>query len=97
MVWKDWPYWLRGGVIATILSLGLPYIISLIIKLLRVMKIESLANIFNGIWDIFYKIIIAPTSIIVGRQLNTWILTFLLWFIIGSIIGFIYGKIKNRS
>jgi len=97
MGWKNWPYWLKGGIIVSILYL----IIGLIL-----IKYPCGDTMSGGqCWDftmlfilisysllgILYRLGIDPQS-----KYLVLIATFLVYFVIGSIIGWIYAIIKSR-
>lgn len=103
MGWKNWSYWLKGGVI----TFSADFIIVLLI-IFTSHKSESIGwgLIFTQIpfsftlLGFFSKILCYPVSIntasaceiplaIIGGLIS--------WFIIGALIGWIYGKIKNRN
>jgi len=89
MGWKNWPYWLKGGIIGTAayliyftitfpFSLYIPYELGLCIN-------EYGAGIFNCN---------------ANNGLNFWFVLFLsiiLFVIVCSIISWIYGKIKSKN
>jgi len=91
MSWKNWPYWLKGGVI------GLAFIILLeIINLLLSFLVIHLPfiNAFENI-DIFSLILCR--GFCSGENRMVQLIT--IWpsyFIIGAIIGWIIGKIKQK-
>ncbi len=104
MGWKNWPYWLKGGLIFTMLVLLVTFIIGLI-------AVISYSNIpFSG-KDIFliYFIIIylfpsysllnvlksSPGSFLEGNIITAIITSSVIWFLIGALIGFVIGKIKS--
>jgi len=96
--WKNWPYWVKGGVIGVLLY-GFATII----------LIPFGAPPFQGIMSFPYWII--PTMItlwatypfggLVAEFNQTGIFIFIgaiiVYFLIGAIAGLIYGKIKNRK
>ena len=91
MGFRDWPYWLRGGVIGGILPL-FGYI-------------TYSFNPFRD--SIFFRLIALPGEIVLylffqeGRfrslLLTHFIINLLIYVIFGALIGFIIGKIKNRN
>jgi len=94
---KDWPYWLKGG------------IISLIFGLMDIILIFS----FPQVWcktgskcpsqpfiGKIATIILLPLERILDLVSNDILMLFIIliyFFIIGSIIGFIIGKIKSSN
>ena len=99
MSWKNWPYWLKGGVIGVILI-----IVFFII-------IVSISNTSKGCtsWENspYYCISIIGASFLIAvvtgsrnmmfLYISTGITNIIIVFIVGSLIGLIYGKIKNRK
>ncbi len=106
MGWKNWSYWVKGGII-----LGLIYFIPLLIQLLSNLvfchylieecKLIYGANIF-AIYSLPNKIYLSLTfidtipSLYVGLIIRL-IIYFIFAFIIGALIGWIYGKIKQKK
>ena len=101
MGWKNWSYWLRGGIILG----GIPLVLYLL-TMAFVFVFPPLAQVFSLISSVFYL----PYFLIVagfelnflsdgGFGFNIWglILFFVFWFIIGAIIGLIIGKVKKRK
>ncbi len=91
MGWKNWSYWLRGGVMGGIIffilfgdifAYSFNFISYAFIPLSFLKKIFVLLGIkMSSIFNIFI----------------TFIFMLLEGFILGSLIGYIYGKIKNRK
>jgi len=95
MDWKDWPYWLKGGVIAAGINLLL-----LLLYYIFPTPVFSFKKSYNQITSIlglpaFVVIGILPFSIFS----IFWIIVVstILFFIIGAIIGLIVGKVKSRK
>lgn len=87
MGWKDWPYWLKGGIIGVILLL--------ILSLFAVATPKSdMGNVFS--WAI---ILIAFPFMLTyeDSQMLNFILFPIYFFILGAIIGWIVGKIKSKE
>lgn len=104
MGWKEWPSWLKGGIIALIIPIV--SIIAMIGSLLDLDFLDSLG--FMPYWILFavlpfkfgYEtcLISLPGCIPNVPLIFTIamvILFFLSFFLIGAIIGFIIGKIKS--
>lgn len=109
MSWKNWPSWLKGGMIGLVISIfvGLLSGISPIFN-----EIHLLSGISVWLQYIFYAI---PLSILGNWRwsflhycdyrppelcppnINTFIINGLIIFVIGVIIGWIYGKIKSKK
>jgi len=95
MSWRDWPAWLKGGVIGAVLSLITSIIYVLFVNLgfgvplfiLFEIPIRIVSFIFN--WG----------QVIQGWRVYLGIFIFnpVFYFIIGALIGFIINKINKRS
>ena len=95
MGWKDWPVWLKGGVIGVIIEL----IIFIFVYTFNYFVYNHLFNYFSKETSILIgNLIIFPLYIMLGLQPNwiSYIVCFMIYFLIGAIIGFIVGKIRNR-
>ena len=103
MFWKNWSYWVRGGIIG-ILSW-------LIIAFLAYFLSTYLESGFL-VWILFILVILAlfPTIFIQGESVFTtgldalnlptalgYILIVIFWFVIGALIGFIIGRLKSKK
>lgn len=93
MGWRDWPYWLKGGIISlcTWLLLIIGYFLTktttdftlfYILLMLISIVIEPIFVLFN----------IANDNNVLRQFLSSLIV-----FLIGVLLGYIYGKIKNRN
>ena len=94
MGWKNWPSWLKGGIILGAIQLFISISSLIFVYLIKFGIISNLDLGFAGVGVAFtlqlgYLII----PIIIG---NT-ILYFIFGAIIGALIGWIYGKIKQRK
>jgi|WetSurMetagenome_2_1015567.scaffolds.fasta_scaffold993534_1 hypothetical protein len=105
MGWKNWPYWLKGGIIGLILMFALPLILI----------ISSFGFNCNSCWNALLGLSYLATPILlpilfiisrfdgctgeacIGRII--FVIPALMGesFIIGAIIGLIAGKIKNKK
>jgi len=96
MGWKNWPYWLRGGIIGMVISFLLIIIISFLGLLSLNMFGESsyFGNFLGTISSLlFIKFNPFYGFIFKSNTLLGQLLPFLVfYFIIGAIIGWIYGK-----
>lgn len=104
MGWKDWPYWLKGGIIGLIVFL----VISLFFILYEFIGIGVFIDFFF-ILSIFFSIITSlPFYIydfilqilsinIYWNSFSLFISGVINYFFTGAIIGWIYGKIKERK
>lgn len=105
MGWKNWSYWLKGGIVAVIIS-----IILLIIPFLLFLFITVdgyIGTIFFYIYFISLRISIFPAFLMrfvqgasdssaINVTMLIVIISLITWFVIGAIIGWIYGKIKLK-
>ncbi|MBI2558573.1 hypothetical protein HYW20_04575 [Candidatus Woesearchaeota archaeon] len=90
MGWKDWPYWLKGGVIV----LG----IYLIATLSLLPFGETGGNPRFPLWlvpSLFPLFILI--EILGDVQINPYIISPIFYFLIGSLIGWIVGKFKSKN
>ncbi len=108
MGWKNWPSWLKGGVIGVFLVV----IYAFIFYISGIFKSENLLLIFTGYLislpnAIFYftgvPLNFDPACIETSNicyylnQIYSWLRLLFLWAIIGAIIGWIVGKIRNKT
>ena len=88
MGWRNWPSWLKGGVIG--ISLFLLYLLISIIS-------SDLLQLGERAF-----VLALPLFLIAGEGIGTsdfllgLIFTIIIYFILGAFIGWIVGKIRNR-
>ncbi|MEK6932310.1 MAG: hypothetical protein AABW56_00765 [Nanoarchaeota archaeon] len=98
MGWKDWPSWLKGGVILAL--------IDFVILLIPIIKYLGDPN-YYGESLAFFLIFTNPLSFMLSDLFEINLMKFLgllgyalfgiiFYFIIGALIGWIVGKIRNR-
>ena len=104
MTWKDWPYWLKGGILAILLILALSFLFGIFIMF------KGDIYIFRSLFYIF----VVPGMILIAARkfsmygyeipdinfFDVFIMTTFsigLYFIIGALIGWIYSKIKSKK
>ena len=102
MGWKNWPYWLKGGILFSLINALLSTLIYLILLILKnnfdTIRFAAEYSFFLVISLLFINpawYFSGPRSyfdIIFGLVVGA-----ALYFIIGAIIGWIYGKIKSRK
>jgi len=93
MGWKNWPYFFKGGIMFSLISLVTGFILSSSggeILLILTHGIAALPFI------LLYTLFDWQASASKENLLITLFAT-ITYFILGSIIGWIYGKIKNRK
>ena len=99
MNWKNWPYWLKGGIIATLFP---------IIVFALNFLFDYIAGTSGETFLYFFLLISTPTIPIFNLFFKpsipyniTYIIfftsTLAMYFIIGSVIGWIYVKIKRSK
>lgn len=105
MRWKNWSYWLRGGLIG-IITFILLFIVSIPINVKTSFPVSSFSYYFpmiplvvlSKIFPESIKMFLGEIAVRVG---GAWVfgvlINFMLIFLMGSLIGFLYGKIKNRK
>ena len=104
MSWKNFPGWLKGGIVVEII-----YLISLFFALVNISYISTLGilasfsavilmNLFVSLFKLNSCSAVAFTfDCPVYIDIITFIVVGIFYFIVGAIIGFIVGKIKNRN
>jgi hypothetical protein len=102
MAWKDWPYWLRGGIIGIIVMISYAVLGWVVTRIMLL----TIGDIPKGLPDIMYMIGSTPDFLAmivckgycIGEEGMAGIITApISWFIDGAIIGFIVGKIKSKN
>jgi len=100
MGWKDWSYWLKGGII----TVGILLIWTILIGLTNFIfgGVTSFADNSGKFILVLLSLVIniVPKEdyglgILVGL-ITIYILTPIFWFSIGAFIGWIVGKIKSK-
>ncbi|PIN93038.1 hypothetical protein COU54_04780 [Candidatus Pacearchaeota archaeon CG10_big_fil_rev_8_21_14_0_10_31_24] len=88
MGWKDWSYWLKGGIIGIVFTI--------FYCLLRLFVVE---NGFLTYLDIVYAPIIILLIKIYGfkEAIIDYPVVVVYGLVVGALIGWIYGKIKNKK
>ncbi len=92
MGWKDWSYWLKGGVIGLVIYL-------LIATVSSIAWSDKLIIPFVSFSGLIFNNFLAPLlgNGFLTESISIIILSLIFYFISGSIIGWLYGKIKNRG
>ncbi len=110
MGWKDWSYWLRGGVIGGVLGIILSVSVFLtpgnIGFFLRNILIVNF-NLFFIVEKLIYNTLVISSYLIFSKLKLTGILYIMIFIryifliiefvLLGALIGFLYGKIKSRK
>jgi len=101
MGWKQLPSWLKGGVIALLIS-----VFGIVFDYIRYgLKIGYDQFIFSVL---LYSFVTFPGEMIVEifdkdphrffiEKILIWTFSLIIWFLIGALIGKIYGKIKSKG
>ena len=84
MGWKDWPSWVKGGVIGIFLIL-----LYLLIFIISSDLLQLGERAFAFALPLF---LVSGTNDFLGL-----IFTLIAYFVLGAIIGWIVGKIRNRN
>ncbi len=99
MIWKEWPFWLKGGIIATLIPI-LVFVVNLVIDVLVPPEGETFLFFFLivatpalPIFNAFFK----PSISYNITYIIFFISTLAMYFIIGSVIGWFYNKFKKRK
>lgn len=101
MGWKNWPSWVKGGVILLILGL-IANIFGLIIELNNDSPVTkglgfAVVNLPALLIVTFIIRILKPLGLPLASILSNVFVFMIIYFIIGAFIGWIYGKIKSRG
>lgn len=102
MNWKNWPYWLKGGWMLSVINLGLIIISYILPSPMFSFKFGyfTIGDLFSfpallmweGSQEIFSLVINRPL-----QYLFIILISSIEYFIIGALIGWIYGKIKSKK
>ncbi len=111
MGWKEWPSWLKGGVVSLVVVFISYTLIYLSDSLIQTRASQHLLELtigasiwFPGILLAFFMIILGMGSLVEEPNILVktvgvifiLIFNFLFFFIIGAIIGWIIGKIIGK-
>ena len=96
MGWRDWSYWLKGGIIGGFLiSIWYPIVLSLKANAVEIFLSEIFfPGVFLGV--LFLGLIPSSDQIFLWYSIVE-IGNFIFYFIIGAIIGLIVGKVKIKN
>ncbi|MAG27172.1 hypothetical protein CMI47_16675 [Candidatus Pacearchaeota archaeon] len=85
MGWRNWPYWLKGGVVL------------LVVYIVYQFRFFYLFDFFEDLPMFFIENLditnMALAYIFTGLG---YVLMFFIYFLVGALIGWIYGKIRAR-
>lgn len=93
MNWKSWPYWVKGGIVAGVLS----FIIGLYYILYGGLRSDILTAIYAPGLSVLF---ISKGGLFSGNHPSLFEEFFAITLngcVYGVIIGWLYGKIKNRK
>lgn len=98
MEWKNYPIWLRGGIIAAIVGI-IWFVLGLVFGNLGFCSIVGGKVNYCGVFAIFFipSLLLAIFSLTGRGILIAVISTILIYFLIGAFIGWIVGKIKHKK
>jgi len=96
MAWKNWPAWLKGGIIGVIVSVILYYIPIMGYSLIAIL-FEQIHSIITLPWQIIEAIFSWQVLISNSHQYLFWGALIINGFLIGLLIGWIIGKIKQEK
>jgi hypothetical protein len=97
MNWKDLPYWLRGGILLSSLSIlgGVP------VLLFFAHNFEEFLVIFTPTYFLFVFKFMRPEPPTTGELVFVYstavITSALLWFLVGVLLGWVWRKLKPRT
>ena len=89
--WKNWPYWVRGGIIGGIIGLFMLIALWLCSSYMMHCLLEPIETIDVGGGSCYFKDYFSVSSLIYFG-IPTFITV-----LVGLFIGWLYGKIKNRK
>jgi|SRR3989344_1029956 len=96
MFWKNWPYWLRGGVVGAGVTLISWALTNACTKIIVVPGYDGLGFEclpFALIWFPFW-----PFDVLTSLPDILYIfIGTIFWFVVGSLIGLIIGKLKSKK
>ena len=99
MIWKKWPYWLKGGTIVFLFPI-IVFIVNFLIDIIVPPQGETFLLFFLiiatpalPIFNLFFKPSI-PYNI---TYIIFFVSTLAIYFIVGSVIGRVYYKIKRNK
>jgi len=93
MNWKNWPYWLRWGLIIDVGFLILYGLFVILLLFLIKIGLGAYAVVFGGLINL---LLLLP-GIFIGKSNFIFVISVVFYFIVGAIIGWIVSKIKNRK
>ena len=100
MGWKDWPYWVKGGVFCFLIF----FIYNILLLVFSFVPCIDTYNSPNAFCELVFNAgdLNGRIGRIMGGELSQiplvgLLLGMLAFFLIGVIIGLIYGKIKNKG
>lgn len=91
MTWKNWPVWLKGGLIGAIAFLA--FAITSVIT--NNPFLRSVGEFLEGIYLV--RALLTGTIIELKIYWFGWIYSILVWFLIGALIGRIISKVKGKK
>lgn len=105
MGWKNWPYWVRGGVIADIITVVTAPLI-LVLMFLAAFSDFPISNNITIIWFIMFGIGQLITKFFYGIfgwatgfsiLIGSIVVSLFINFLIGALIGLIVRKMKKKK
>jgi len=99
MFWKNWPYWVKGGIILGAIVFLLSFLYWSPINSFEekyfgfILTVPFIISIFTGLG---YRDIMTGRADLLAN-ITFSLISFVLYFIIGAVIGIIYGKIKRKK
>ena len=93
MGWKEWPYWLKGGITAVSLL-----VLIVLFDYFAVCNFGSASSEYCG-WiamlTAFPVVLLTAFMSYNMSPFSYYILAAVMYFLLGALIGWIYGKIKK--
>jgi len=93
MKWKNWPYWLKGGIVGLVAGIFIEALLFFVTN-------YCLNNSSGGDWFgllVCYYIFMFPGMFLTNDVLIAIIINILVIIIFSIVIGLIIGKIKSKQ
>ncbi len=104
MKWKDFPTWLKGGIIGVIIGI-LTFLVGYFYQELTKDKIRTMLVVEKRLWLIILIFFPVLISLLILELMGigdkylviVLLLSLIIYFLIGAFIGWIVGKIKPKK
>ena len=99
MVWKDWPFWLKGGLVGIFI-----YFLFIVFMISVYKQFFDLCGVYGCMssWIILFSTF--PINFLynelripgINFTYSTYLAVIIQYFLIGALIGWVIGKIKSK-